>query len=204
MQNKEYSAENKVGGRKNRRRLAFGCLGLFLLPAFCTMIFQGADPKKNEAIKQGTGVVADNRLANADDQIAQVEAFQATKHGRVKIELAQMWSDNQLMSHVAMVVEAAGKAMKAGAPDMPVSIETVTFWVTVPTTDAYGKDGRSKAVEFTVKAADLRQIEYGKIEPQSLLNFAYDVEVRPMARAGVAEFCREFGATAGGFCAEAR
>ena len=127
----------------------------------------------------------------SDAQIASVDAYESTKFASVKVDLKQGWSADDLPVQAAMVVEAAGKAIKAGARDIPADVETVAFWFTAPTVDLYGKESRSKVLQFRVKTADMKQVEYGKIPPQGMLEFADDVEVKLAARDGINDFCAE-------------
>ncbi|GLV28480.1 hypothetical protein TomTYG75_10020 [Sphingobium sp. TomTYG75] len=143
---------------------------------------------------------AKGTVAASDEQIAEVKAFADTKFASVKVDLKQGWSEEDLPVQAAMVVEAAGKAIKAGAADLPPPIETIDFWFTAPLFDLYGKESRSKVLQFRVKTADLRQVQYGKIAPQGMLEFAEDVYVRPAARQGVAEYCADNMRSNGLFC----
>ena len=190
----EEVAAAKSKAAKGKRNLGFGCLGLVLALGFCTYVVGGDDPAKQSASKT---------VAGADPQIAEVRAYDITKHGEIKVNFDQMWSAKDIPMKAAMVVEAVGKSIKAGATDMPKSTETLTFWFTAPSVDAYGRDGRSKAIQFDMKADDLRKVEYGKIATTGLLEFATGVEVRPMARSGVAEYCAENLRDNPRFCAEA-
>lgn len=151
-------------------------------------------PAKEMAGSQKGTVLASNK------KIAEVNVTPETKFANVKIDLTSIWSDADLPTHAAMIVEDIGKAIKAGASDVPPEIETINFWFTGPTIDQYGNDDRSSLLQFRIKTSDLRLVNYGKLPPQSLLEFAYDIDVRMPARAGVQEYCTENRSTNPKFC----
>lgn len=142
-------------------------------------------------------------VAASDDQIAEVNAYAETKFASVKVDLQQGWDGSDLPVQAAMVVEAAGKAIKAGASDVPQSVDRIDFWFTAPLVDQYGKESRSKVLQFEIKPADLRAVQYENIAPQGLLEFADDVYVRVAARQAVADYCADNERTNRLFCAKA-
>lgn len=190
----------KVGmGTRKRALCGIGvAFGLFIL----TAAIMPAPKNDSGSERKAANHASKGSVAAADDQIAEVNSFAETKHASIKVDLKQGWDADDLPVQAAMVVEAAGEAMKAGASDMPKEVDTIAFWFTAPVTDPYGNETRSKVLEFTVHAADLRQVQYGKIAPQGLLEFADDIEVRPAARQGVADFCADSGSSNRLFCAK--
>lgn len=187
------------------RKSAVKGLGLALGLFVATAIVIPKDASNNRIAKseqsakarpdseKGT-VLASNR------KIAEVNVTPETKFANIKIDLAAIWSDASLPSHAAMIVEDIGKAVKKGASDVPPEIETINFWFTGPTIDQYGNDDRSTLLQFRIKTSDLRLMNYGKLPPQSLLEFAYDIQVSVPARSGVEEYCAENRSTNRNFC----
>lgn len=188
------------------RRRALGGLGvafgLFILTA-AIMPPPKAGANDGSAAQDGPKP-AQGTVKASDAQIASVDAYAETKFASVKVDLDQGWSGEDLPVQAAMVVEAAGKAIKAGASDVPPTVETVAFWFTAPTVDLYGKEARNKVLQFRVKAADLTQVQYGKIAPQGILEFADDIEVKGAARQPINDYCAENAISNALFCAQAR
>ena len=189
-------------GLGTRKRVFWGfglAMGLLIVTA---IVIPAPSHDKNASPARKAS--ASGTVAGSDDQIAEVQAYRETKHASVKVDLSQGWSGKDLPVQIGMVVESAGKAIKRGAPDLPAGIETVAFWFTAPTTDAYGTDTRSKVAEFTVRSDDLKNVRYDKVVPQGMLEFAYDLEVKPAAREPIAEYCAENRQSNPRFCAAAK
>lgn len=130
------------------------------------------------------------RLQDADKQIATVDAYPMTGHATVKVDLPESWSASQLPFQAAMVVTAAGKAIKAGAQEISPEIKTITFWFTAPVLDSYGREDRRKVLQFTLKTEDLRLIEYDNVPTQRVLEFGYDVSFGgPAGRQATEGYC---------------
>ena len=80
----------------------------------------------------------------------------------------------------------------------------MTFWFTAPLVDPHGNESRSKVLQFTVKTADLRAMQYDNVASRSLLEFAYDVGFGgPAGRRAAVEYCAENASTNPLFCAQA-
>lgn len=184
--------ERKATAKKNSRTLGIGCLIVIAIMFLFVSTCSGDDATDD---REKGSVHASN--AN----IAEVTATKETKFASVKVELGEMWKSSHLPVLAAGVVEDAGKAIKAGASDIPPETERVRFWFTGPTIDQYGNEGRGSLIQFEIKTEDLKRVNYGKIAAQSLLEFAYDTEVRFRARQGVSEYCAENIATNPRFCA---
>ncbi|WP_145902192.1 hypothetical protein [Sphingobium sp. MI1205] len=185
------------------RKRALGGVGI----AFALFILTAAvmpAPKAAADIAQAKRKAAPaGTVAASNDQIAEVNAYAETKFASVKVDLQQGWDGSDLPVQAAMVVEAAGKAIKAGASDIPQSVDRIDFWFTAPLVDQYGKESRSKVLQFEIKPADLRAVQYENIAPQGLLEFADDVYVRVAARQAVADYCADNERTNRLFCAKA-
>lgn len=136
-------------------------------------------------------------LAAADSQIVNVDVFEETKHASVKVDLDQGWAESSLPSQVAMVLESAGKAIKAGGSEIPAENATINFWFTAPMEDG----SRDKVMEFRIKTDDLRHNDYKSSTPQALLEYVSKPEVKYAARAGVDEYCSSNASSNPAFCA---
>lgn len=174
---------------KRKRWTLVGCLSPLVLIGSCVAIVT-ATSETPSTVKA------------ADPSIAEVHSFKDAKHAEVKTDLNTSWSASDLPIQAAMVLESAGKAIKAGATDVPAGIETVTFWFTAPLTDAHGNESRSKVLQFTVKTADLRAIQYDNMTSRGVLEFAYDVGFGgPAGRRATEEYCSENANISPRFCA---
>lgn len=187
----EQVAERKAAAKKNSRSMGIGCLVLVILMFF--FVSTCSDDDVTDGREKGSV-----HASNAN--IAEVNVTKETKFASVKVELGEMWKASDLPVLAATVVEDAGKAIKKGASDIPAEIETINFWFTGPTIDQYGNEGRGGLIQFEIKTDDLKLVNYGKIAPQSLLEFAYDISTEGRARGGVNDYCNKNMATNPRFC----
>lgn len=140
----------------------------------------------------GTDTTKRGTVAEADAHITRVETYPETKHGSIAVDLQAGWSGSNMPLQAAMVIEAAGKAIKAGATDVPTGIETLTFLFTYPMVDRYGAESRSKILQLNIRTDDLRKIEYDNVVATSLLDFGYDFGFGgPAGRQASLEFCQD-------------
>ena len=179
-----------IENRKANKFATIGCLATVLVIGSCVALMpSGSEPAKS--------------VKASSAEVAQVDAYPDTGHSNVKVDLAQSWSASDLPVQAAMAVQSAGKAIKAGASDIPPEIKTVRFWFTGPLVDQYGQESRSKVLQFTMKADDLRKVENKNIAPQDLLEFAYDVSFGGRAgRLAAEEYCRDKALVNPRFCSE--
>ncbi|MBB6191495.1 hypothetical protein FHS51_001722 [Sphingobium wenxiniae] len=190
-------------GMPTRRRALAGIGVAFALFVMTAIVIPAPSPDLANASAGRRPAPEAGTVRAADPQIAEVQAYLATRHASIKVNLDQMWSDGDLTKHAALVLKAAGQAIKNEASDLPASIETVNFWFTAPLIDGHGKETRGKVLEFRMKTAELKLVEYGKIAPEGLLEFADDIEVRVPAREGINTYCRQNRPTSPLFCTKA-
>lgn len=192
----------KLPTRKSALKGIALAVGLFV--ATLIAIPKDASPDADAPAENAKAENHIGTVAASNSKIAEVRVTEETKFASVKIDLGEIWSEANLPTHAALVVEDVGKAIKKGASDIPAEIETINFWFTGPTIDNYGNEGRGSLLQFRMKIEDLKMVNYGKISAQSLLEFAYDIEIRVRARAGVAQYCVKHNATTNPkFCAVA-
>ena len=65
------------------------------------------------------------------------------------------------------------------------------FFVNVPTTDQYGRDGEGLAMKIGWKGGDLLKVEWKNMFAPMFLNLASRVELRPIVRAEVAQLAMD-------------
>ena len=199
-----YSAQ-QMDERKRGAKMGFIGLGVAAL-ALCLAVYACSggsdDSAKPTAEAPAQSAVPDavaGTVAASDRQIVGVDVYSETAHANVKADLAEGWDEASLPDQAAAIVEAAGKAIKAGKSEIVPGIETVTFWFTSPLDDGT----RGKVMQFRILSSDLRTADYANLPPAQLLNYASDVEVKYRAREGVAEFCASNASTNRAFCAAA-
>lgn len=173
---------------KRRKWTLIGCLSPVLLIGSCVAIIT-ATHEEPTSVKASSPDVAD------------VHSYADTKHAEVKVDLAHMASASDVPVAAAIILEGAGKVIKAGATDVRPDVETVTFWFTAPLVDPYGEESRSKVLQFTVKTADLRLIDYSKVPAQGLLELVDDLGFGgPAGRGAAEEYCEKNSTANRVFC----
>lgn len=174
-----FTAEEMAKVKAGNKKAAIGCLLVLLAVGSCIAVTM-----------PGTSPAAS--IAQADHAVSKVNSYQLTRHGEVEVALGESWSASHMPVQAATVVANAGKSVKAGATDMPPGTKTITFWFTAPMVDTYGKESRSKVLQFNLRTADLMKVDYENVAPQNLLEFAYDLDFGgPAGRAAVEQYCAE-------------
>lgn len=131
-------------------------------------------------------------VKDSNHQISEVNIYSETGHGNVKVDLDAGRGEADVPLRAAMVLEQAGKAIKAGATDIPAGIQTITFWFTHPVIDQYGKKDRTKILALKIKTEDLQKIEYSNISYASLLDFGDEYDFSgPLGRRAAIQFCQD-------------
>lgn len=177
-----FSPEEVRDRFKGNRYFGLGCLGLFALIFFAILSLAMCSPE---------GDVPKSAKA-ASAEITDVQSFPEAKHTSVDVSLNETWSAAQMPVQAAIVLGRVGQAIKAGASDIPPQIETMTFLFMGPIVDSYGNDSQSKVLQFTVKTADLKKINYDKVMGSMLLDFVYDIGFGgPTGEKAVAAYCSD-------------
>ncbi|MDH7641166.1 hypothetical protein [Sphingomonas oryzagri] len=138
----------------------------------------------------------------ADESIHKVEPAEAQLW--ITADLASNWDGDAYIGKSGMVLTEIGKAIKAGAKDVPAKIETVHVTYTVPATDRLGNPDRMRFMLVSVPIADLRNANYDGLGPFGVLNLASEVSVYGIdPTEAVDKYCRDNADDMRGFCAQA-
>lgn len=185
-----FTPEEIATRLKRNRKLAIALvLAPILLIGSCTTLIVLSDPGAPTSVKA------------VSPEIAEVSSYEGTHHAEVKVDLPELWDNADLPSYIGMLMGQIGPVVKAGASDIPADVKTITFWFTGPVVDRYGKEDRSKLMQFTIKADDLRKVDYQKLSSRGILDLTYDLTIRPLAQKSVDQYCAENREDSPLFCA---
>lgn len=148
---------------------------------------QVADQQPQVEVSQG-------KIATADSQIAKVQVTEMTSYASIQVDLKASWSEKDMPTQAAMVIEEVGKVLKKGAAEIPPEIERINFWFTYPMIDRYGNESRSQIFNITFKADELRKVNYGKVPTNQVLDLGSNFSFGGMAgREAAAAYCGDDG-----------
>ena len=127
-------------------------------------------------------------LKDASSDIRRIEAIGPNLNVEVFIETA--WDEVGFVKSAAMVTQAIGKQLRAGAAEVTAQTKNVNVIVRVPTTDRLGKDGEGRLATITFPLSDLREANFDNLSFGRTLNLASDVDAGGgMGRVAIAKYC---------------
>ncbi len=112
-----------------------------------------------------------------------------------------LWSDKQMLTHLGLTFEKVGKWMTQ-RPEERIGFHELWIRQWIATVDRYGKKGSNVSITVSWKAVDIKKINWKNLPTASLLDLGTLVQLKPVAREGAIEWCKEYQRDAPRFCSQ--
>ena len=100
----------------------------------------------------------------------------------------------------SLAVRAIGRAVQAGATDLPPTASVVTFELYGVEVDKFGKRTRARLFSSDYDVDDLKSADYGAMGPAKSLNMASDLNIDHAGISPINAWCMRYPHVGGSFC----